>query len=96
MKLYERMRRPPSFLRASNWMTARDKPIKAGPQARSAVIIPLLLMQYGSMAAKVRAFSHMGDSLLRSIRGKRPAVSDDPWDEPDPEYEEDERWPVSA
>jgi ferredoxin len=71
MKLYELVRKPPFFLRASHWMTSRDRPVKSGPRSRFAVIIPLLLMQFGSLKAKVRTLARMAGSLWTSLRGMR-------------------------
>lgn len=48
------MRKPPFFLSASHWMSKKDNPIMSGPNSRQAVIIPLLLIQYGSLKAKQR------------------------------------------
>ena len=49
MKLYEKIRRPPFFMRATHWMTDEDRTVKAGPNARSAVIVPILLIQCGGL-----------------------------------------------
>ncbi|KJS82376.1 MAG: hypothetical protein JM58_15125 [Peptococcaceae bacterium BICA1-8] len=56
MKLYKMIKKPPFFLRVSNWFSKQDHPIKSGPNSRSAVIIPFLIMHYGSLAAKLKTF----------------------------------------
>ncbi|KUO60934.1 MAG: hypothetical protein APF84_14015 [Gracilibacter sp. BRH_c7a] len=71
MKLYKLMRKPPFFLSASHWMTKKDQPVKSGPNSRQAVIIPLLLIQYGSISAKLKAMTTLKNYLVSSIKGMR-------------------------
>lgn len=71
MKLYKLMKRPPFFLSVSNWITKKDRPIKSGSNSRQAVIIPLLIMQYGSLAAKLKTFDQLRDNFVTSIKGMR-------------------------
>ena len=66
MKLYEKIRRPPFFMRATHWITDEDHPVKAGPNARSAVIVPILLMQLRKAQAGTRA-----TATIRSGRATR-------------------------
>lgn len=68
MKLYKLMRKPPFFLSASHWMTKKDQPVKSGPNSRQAVIIPLLLIQYGSIRAKLKAMPTFKKYLISSIK----------------------------
>lgn len=53
MKLYNIMRKPPFFMRASWYISKKDHPIKSGEKARNAVMIPLVLMQYGRIKDKL-------------------------------------------
>jgi epoxyqueuosine reductase QueG len=62
MKLYQLMRKPPRFMRASKRITKDDNPVESGPNARKAVMIPLVIAQYGSTKQK---FESAGDSLPR-------------------------------
>lgn len=55
MKLYKIFRSPPFFLRSSFWIKKKEKSIKSSAKSRFAVIIPLLLFQYGSMRDKIKA-----------------------------------------
>lgn len=71
MKLYKIMKKPPFFLSVSHWITKQDHPIKSGPNSRRAVIIPLLLMQYGSFAAKLKTFIPLRNYLVTSLKGMR-------------------------
>lgn len=71
MKLYKMMRKPPFFLSVSHWITDKDQPIKSGPNSRRAVIIPLLIAQYGSLVAKLKTFGQLKDYLTTSFKGMR-------------------------
>lgn len=71
MKLYKLMKKPPFFLSVSNWITEIDNPVKSGPNSRRAVMIPLLIMQYGSLAAKLKTFVPLRDYFVTSIKGMR-------------------------
>lgn len=68
MKLYKLMRRPPIFMRASHYMSKSDDPVTSGDKARDAVIIPLVLMQYGSMKDKLAAMDTIKTALTTSIK----------------------------
>ena len=69
MKLYRMIKKPPWFFSASTYISNQDNPIQSGPQSRRAVIIPPLLMQYGSMAAKLRSFLFAGNYVLTALTG---------------------------
>ena len=62
------MRQPPFFMRASRYMKKDDYPVKSGEKARNAVIIPLVLMQFGSMKDKLAATSKMLSALVTSVK----------------------------
>ena len=68
MKLYKIMKKPPFFLSASHWMTKKDHPVKSGPNSRQAVIIPLLLIQYGSMKAKAKTMTKLKNHFISSLK----------------------------
>lgn len=68
MKLYKLMRKPPRFMSVSKWLKPSDQPIQSGPNARKAVIIPLLVGQYGSMKKKFESMSTSGHYLKSSIK----------------------------
>ena len=71
MKLYKIFRKTPSYLSASTWIKEEDEAVKSSRKARSAVLIPLLLMQFGSIADKLNASKLVMRSFLRSIREMR-------------------------
>lgn len=62
------MKKPPFFLSASHWMTKNDSPVKSGPSSRQAVIIPLLIIQYGSLLAKFKTMSKLKKYFFSSIK----------------------------
>ena len=69
MKLYRLICKPPPPFSVSSWITDDDEPIQAGPNARSAVMIPLLIAQYGSLLSKLRSFRVLFRYLSRSMGG---------------------------
>jgi Uncharacterized Fe-S protein len=68
MKLYKIMKKPPFFLSASHWMAKDDHPIESGPNSRQAVIIPLLLIQYGSISAKLKSMTKLRKYIMSSLK----------------------------
>lgn len=54
---------------ASHYMTKDDNPIKSGKKSRKPVIIPLILMQYGSMKDKIKASAATKPAIGASIKG---------------------------
>lgn len=76
MKLYKLFKRPPSFIRISTWITDQDAPVKAGPNARGAIIIPLLVAQYGSLAAKLRSIAPLRKDAIATFREMRRSAKD--------------------
>ena len=71
MKLYKLFRKTPFFLSASHWMDDSDQPLESSTKSRKAVMIPLLLMQYGSMIDKIKAVKHVGPYLKEIFGGMR-------------------------
>ncbi len=68
IRLYEIMRKPPFFMRASHYMRKDDNPVKSGNKSRKAVIIPLVLMQFGSMKDKLAAMGTTKPAFITSIK----------------------------
>jgi epoxyqueuosine reductase len=71
MKLYKLMKKPPSFLSVSTWITDEDDPVQPGPNARRAIIIPLLEAQYGSLSAKLKGILPARQDLVTIFTGMR-------------------------
>ncbi len=57
MKLYRFIRKPPFFLQAKFYIRKKDNPVKSTKNSRKAVIIPVLLLQFGSIRDKFKNFS---------------------------------------
>ncbi len=70
------MRKPPFFLSASHWIKKTDKPVKSSKNARKAVMIPLVLMQYGRIKDKLNSFSETKPALLASIKEMRKSAKE--------------------
>lgn len=75
MKLYKIFKKPPFLLRSSFWITKKDNPIKSSTTSRHAVIIPFLLMQYGSMKDKVKGIPVMGKALVTTVKEMQRSAS---------------------
>ncbi|MCG8701876.1 MAG: hypothetical protein MI922_27730, partial [Bacteroidales bacterium] len=58
---------PPFFMSASHWMQKIEHPLKSGTKSRNAVMIPLMLIQYGSLKAKLACFKTIKNALLISL-----------------------------
>lgn len=71
IKLYKMMRRAPLPLRASRFMPKGQQVVTSGPKSRKPVIVPLVIMQYGNIVAKLRTFKYMKKYLKGSLFGMR-------------------------
>lgn len=71
MKLYKLMRKPPFFLSVSHWITKKDRPIKSGPNSRKAIMVPLIIFQYGKSAKDAKHFKEIGGNFISCIKGMR-------------------------
>ena len=70
------MSKPPFFLSASHWINKKDKPLKSGKNARKAVLIPLVLMQYGSIKEKLSSIKKIKPALATSITEMRKSAKE--------------------
>lgn len=68
MKLYKLIRKPPFFLQAKFYIKKNEKPLKSSDNARKAVIIPTLLIQYGSIREKFKSLPIVGKALKKSFK----------------------------
>lgn len=71
MKLYKVFSTPPFFMSASHYMKKDDSPVKSTKKSRKAVIVPLILMQYGSLKQKFATFKNVGPIVWLSIKQMR-------------------------
>lgn len=76
MKLYKLMRKPPFFISASTWMKKTDNPIKSSRKSRKAVIIPLVLVQYGSLRAKLATMKASDEALIKCFKEMRKSAKE--------------------
>ncbi len=74
MKLYNIINKPPYFLRASHYIKRSEKPVKSGERSRNAVMIPLVLMQYGSMKDKLASAPQVKPELTISLKEMHKSV----------------------
>lgn len=66
-RLSERFRRPPRFLRIDNYLRPQDQPIGGSPQSREARLVPLVVIDYGSLAARLRQMRFIGRYLFKAL-----------------------------
>lgn len=62
------MKRPPYFLRSSHYISKRENPVKSGEKSRNAVMIPLVLMQFGSMKDKLASAPQIKPELTICLK----------------------------
>lgn len=70
------MRKPPFFISASTWMKKTDNPIKSSRKSRKAVIIPLVLVQYGSFRAKLATMKASDGALIKCFKEMRKSAKE--------------------
>lgn len=71
LKLSERFRRPPSFLTIEPYLREADRPIASHADSRNPRIVPLVILDYGSLLARFKAVRHIGRMLVGSIAEMR-------------------------
>lgn len=76
MKLYKLMRKPPFSISASTWMKKSDNPVKSSSKSRKAVIIPLVLVQYGSFRAKLATMKASDGALITCFKEMRKSAKE--------------------
>jgi hypothetical protein len=64
----ERIRRLPRALRFEAYLREADHPISSHPEAREARIVPLVVLDYGSILARFRQSRYVGKYMLASLR----------------------------
>lgn len=67
LKLSERYPKPPRFLTIEKYLRPQDRPISSHPEARRARLVPLVVIDYGSLAARVRQMRYIGRYMLASL-----------------------------
>ena len=64
----ERIKRPPRLLNFESYLRAQDRPISSHPDAREPRIVPLVVLDYGSVMARVRQMRYIGKYMFAAIK----------------------------
>ncbi len=67
-KLSEKFTKAPRFLTIEPFVRKQDRPIRSHPEARKPRIVPLVVIDYGSLAARVKQMRYISRELFGSIR----------------------------
>ncbi|HKJ27182.1 MAG TPA: 4Fe-4S dicluster domain-containing protein [Anaerolineales bacterium] len=67
-KLSEKYKKPPKTLTIEPYLRPQDQPIRSHPEAREPQIVPLVVMDYGSLMARVKQMRYIGRYMFGSIR----------------------------
>lgn len=68
LRLSERIKRPPKPLTFETYLREQDQPIPAHPEAREPRIVPLVILDYGSVRARLRQSCYIGKYLVAAVR----------------------------
>lgn len=66
--LSEKFKKAPRFLTIEPYLRAQDQPIASHPQARQPRLVPLVILDYGSLAARLRQMRYIGRLLVGAVR----------------------------
>jgi epoxyqueuosine reductase len=66
--LSEKIRKAPWFLTIEPYLRKQDHPISSHPEARQPRIVPLLVIDYGNLAARFKHMRDVGGLLFGSVR----------------------------
>ena len=82
VKLSEQFRRPPAFMTIEPYLREQDAPIASHPEARLPRIVPLVVLDYGSVAGRIKGLRHTGrfmrDAIVDMVRGAR-SIRENPY-----------------
>jgi Pyruvate/2-oxoacid:ferredoxin oxidoreductase delta subunit len=67
IKLSEKFKRPPKFLTIEKYLREQDQPIASHPEARQPRIVPLVVIDYGSLMARIKQMRYVGNLLVASV-----------------------------
>lgn len=79
--LSERFRRPPWFLNKDHYLRVGDHPIHSGPNARYPRLVPLVILDYGSLWGRVRRLGRIWRLMainMRELRRANVSVRENP------------------
>lgn len=67
-KLSEKYTKAPHFLTIEPYLRPEDRPVASDPAARKPRLVPLVVMDYGSLSARIRQMHYVGREMLGSLR----------------------------
>lgn len=67
MKLSERFTKAPRFLTIEPYLRPQDDPIASHPEARKPRIVPLVVMDYGSLMSRIKQMRYIGRLMVKSV-----------------------------
>jgi epoxyqueuosine reductase len=65
--LSEKITKAPWFLTIEPYLRKQDRPIASHPEARQPRIVPLVVIDYGNLMARIKTFRFVGKLLLASV-----------------------------
>lgn len=65
--LSEKIKQAPPFLTIEPYLRPQDQPIASHPEAREPRLVPLVVMDYGSVVARLKTIRHVGKFLFNSV-----------------------------
>lgn len=65
--LSEKIKKAPRFLTIEPYLRKQDHPIASHPEARQPRIVPLVVVDYGSLAARIKQMRYIGKLLLGAV-----------------------------
>mgnify|MGYP000741479530 CR=1 FL=1 len=67
-KLSEKYTSTPRFLTIEPYLRPEDRPVASDPAARKPRMVPLVVMDYGSLSARIRQMRYVGGVMLGSLK----------------------------
>lgn len=65
--LSEKIKKAPPFLTIEPYLRPQDKPVASHPAAREPRLVPLVVIDYGSLAARIRQMRYIGKLLFGAV-----------------------------
>lgn len=67
IRLSEKIQKAPRFLTIEPYLRKQDQPLASHPAARAPRLVPLVVIDYGSLAARFRQMRYIGRHLVGSV-----------------------------
>lgn len=65
--LSEKIKKAPPFLTIEPYLRPQDKPVASHPEAREPRLVPLVVIDYGSLAARIKQMRYIGRQLFGAV-----------------------------